>query len=49
MAVKCLLAGFEECMSTDHVLPSLIPPGTFSADSSKVIWVSSLPCLPGHH
>lgn len=46
MAVKCLMAGFEECMSSDGVLPSLIPPGTFSADFSKVIWVSS---LPGHH
>lgn len=49
VAVKCLMAGFEECMSSDRVFPSLIPPGTFSADFSKVIWVSSLLCLPGHH
>lgn len=34
------MAGFEECMSSDCVLPSLFPPGTFSANFSKVIWVS---------
>lgn len=40
MAVKCLMAGFEECLSSDCVLLCFIPPRTFSADFSKVIWVS---------